>query len=171
MATVKLDRKEIESKIEAGNNCNGGYVLAVAPDGSDHKIHWMETNRQWDPWPAGWMTIGIPPLNPEGEGAEWERAKELMKDQLPNADEPHDADYVEEKLYQADVSIVTYVEDHFPNEWKAYNEEAVDWLADAFLQACNGDGNDLNDPTPWGHASEYEGYDPIIAPPAEFEWA
>lgn len=174
MTTIKLNLNDIKEQIKKGNNCNGSRVLAVAPDGSDHRIHWMENNRQWNPWPDAWLIIGIPALFPDGEGAELEMAEECLRDNLPSEDEPHDADYIMEKLHQADVSVVTYAHDHFPNYMQAAEEDAVAFWADAFLAACNGDGTELEDPAPWGYEYDDESSQGPIAgrqPPAEFEWA
>lgn len=169
---IKLNQERIKDEIQKGDNCNGSRVLAVAPDGSDHRIHWMENNRQWDPWPEGWLIIGIPALFPDGTGEENELAESLLRDYLPNEDEPHDADHIMEKLYQADISIHDYIEGHFSTEWNDYVEEATDWLAEAFLAACNGYGQDLNMLSPWGYTYEEDGYpEKEIEPPAEFEWA
>lgn len=174
MTTIKLNLNDIKEQIKKGNNCNGSRILAVAPDGSDHRIHWMENNRQWNPWPDSWLIIGIPALFPDGEGAESEMAEECLRDNLPSEDEPHDADYIMEKLHQADVSVVTYAHDHFPNYMQAAEEDAVAFWADAFLAACNGDGTELEDLAPWGYEYDDESSQGPIAgrqPPAEFEWA
>ncbi len=117
--TIKLNRQEIIDSM--WDNCEGSHVLAVAPDGSDHEVHWCANQSQWDNWPAGWLTIGIPALAP--------------------------ADWAEDR------------------------EETQDFLAEAFLAACNGYGVELNTSAPWGMSGdEYHDYE-VVEPPAEFEWA
>jgi len=160
--TIKLDKAEIIKNM--WDNCQGSHVLAVAPDGSDSETHWMENNRQWDNWPEGWLTIGIPSIDPEGSGQSGEDANYLLC--LLNLTEQAEA------LMEAeDIGPVEAVERLAPEDWEANREETADWLADAFLAACNGDGSDLNQSSPWGYAGgPYD--EPIeIEPPAEFEWA
>lgn len=164
MNIVKLDRKEIEEKIAHGNRFDGGYVLAVAPDGSEARMHWMQDNRQWDPWPVGWMVIGIPSLYPEGEGGESETAIDCLTDHKLDADEI-EAEIEETREFDG---IVSYCHAKFPDWMAASEEHQVAWLADAFLQACNGYGDD---PAPWGtrgdlFAGDLETNEPL----AEFEW-
>lgn len=157
MNTIKLDKAEIREKIEDGNRCDGCYVLTVAPDGSDHAVHWMQDNRQWDPWPAGWLTIGIPSLYPDGEGREGELALDCLKDRSVDASKIEDA--------------TTYAWEHFAYWMYAAEDEQRDFLLSAFLAACNGNGIELKDPAPWGYI--HDEYGQIVEgrdPPAEFEW-
>jgi hypothetical protein len=166
MAVVKLDHKEIEEKIKAGDTFNGCYVLAVAPDGSNHEIHWMENNRQWDPWPQGWLTIGIPSLFPEGSGEEYELAADCIRANglIPCEIE---AEIEESREFSG---LVEYADAKFGEWMQAARDSQMGFLADSFLAACNGDGTELNDLAPWGHTLEHEGYE-VIEPPAKFEWA
>jgi hypothetical protein len=164
MNTIKLDRQEIIEKIKAGDNSEGHHVLAVAPDGSEGAIHWDCTNAQWNPWPDGWLAISIPALFAEGESDENDLAEECLKNykRLDEAKALVGAD---------DISLVDAAERLLPIELQAYKDEQADWLADAFLATCNGDGTDLNrGDAPWGHTAEMDGYE-AIDPPAEFEWA
>lgn len=160
--TIKLEKAEIIAKIKAGDNCEGGYVLAAAPDGSAIRIHWMQTNRQWDPWPQGWEIIGIPALFPDGDGQESEDAVDRLKDFCLL----EKAKAIQE---EEDISLPEIAERLIPEEWTESKEQSADWLADAFLAACNGNGSDLNRPAPWGTRGEYEQEE--IQPPAQFEWA
>jgi len=162
--TLKISRSEIEAHIRRGNNCDGHYVLAVAPDGSASRIHWAAKQAQWDPWPDGWLTISIPPLDEDGYSTESERAEDLLRDHVVDFDE------LIERLKDQDKALVEYVEESFADAWRDYNAEAVRFLADAFLWACNGDGNDLNEEEPWGIEGDY-GENITILPPAEFDWA
>ena len=57
-----------------------------------------------------------------------------------------------------------------PKEWKEYRGDILDWLAEAFLDACNGDGTDLNWPAPWGYERDEYGESTGVAMPFEFEW-
>ena len=164
---IKLDKAEIEKHIRLGDNCEGGYVLAAAPDGSQARIHWMAKNRAWDPWPQDWNVTGIPALFADGSGEESELAQERLTDfrLIKLAREMQEAE---------DIGLAEIAERLIPDEWQDAQDESVRWLADAFLAACNGDGTDLNKPAPWGfrHAVRYaEGDEEIAEPPAEFEWA
>jgi len=167
--TIKLDKAEIKEKIEHGDRYTGGYVLAVAPDGSRYQIHWMEINRQWDPWPDGWLIIGIPAQFPEGSGEEYELAEICLKDQ------GLDPDAVEEEIEESReyAGLVDYADAKFPEGMEAARENVTDFLLDAFLAACNGHGEELNEPAPWGYIYDEYGEGPTdeIEPPAEFEWA
>ncbi len=169
---IKLDRADIVRRIELGDNCEGGHVLAVAPDGSGHRIHWMAYNRQWNPWPDGWLTIGIPALNPDGSGQESEDAEYMLKLILS----PAEFAAAKAQVREGDKSWPELAEELRPEDWQINRREALDWLADAFLAACNGDGVELNDPAPWGvrYADPdlpYGSEEIEIEAPAEFEWA
>lgn len=169
---IKLDRADIVRRIELGDNCEGGYVLAVAPDGSDHRVHWMAYNRQRNPWPDGWLTIGIPALNPDGSGEESVAAEDMLRDCL--SEEEFTA--ADAQVDEGDKSWPELAEELRPEDWRINRREALDWLADAFLAACNGDGSDLNDVAPWGMRYmdpdlPYGSEERVIEPPAEFEWA
>ena len=53
----------------------------------------------------------------------------------------------------------------------ADQEESLDWVLQAFLDACNGDGTDLNRLAPWGYEHEYgESTGVAKSLPFEFEW-
>jgi len=163
MKTVKLNKEEIQDAMWDG--CDGFHILAVASDGREASIHWAETNRQWDNWPDDWLTIKIPCLDPDGSGQGNEDAQELLQDiGLINQ-----AKTLMEEV--GDIGWIGAIERLAPADWEANREMERDWLADAFLNACNGEGDDLNDPSPWGFAGGP--YDPPedIAPPALFEWA
>mgnify|MGYP001610402588 CR=1 FL=1 len=80
MATIRLNRADIEAHIRKGDNCEGHYVLAVATDAGRLGIFWDARDAQWNPWPDGWLTISIPPLDANGDGTESERAKDLLSD-------------------------------------------------------------------------------------------
>jgi len=163
MKTVKLDKEAIKEAMWDG--CNGSHVLAVAPDGSDHRIHWMEDNRQWDPWPDDWLTIGIPALDPDGSG-------QASEDALERLQELRLMEKAEELMEAKDIGSVEAIERLAPDEWEADREASYDWLLDAFISACNGYGGDLNNPDPWGTTGNmYDGPIGAIKPPAEFEWA
>ena len=161
-AVIKLDNKEIIENMWDG--CQGQHVLAVAPDGNDHSIHWMEQNRSWDPWPNGWLIIGIPALDPDGSGQALEDAQDLLK--LLRLTEKAEA-----LMETDDIGFIEAIEQLAPEDWKANREMGYDWLADAFLTACNGDGNELNTTAPWGMAGDMYGNYEVVEPPAEFEWA
>lgn len=159
---IKLNKQEVISKM--WNTCEGSHVLAVAPDGSDAAIYWIQDNRQWDPWPDGWRVISIPALDPDGSGEGTEDAEDLL--QFLGLHEQ-----AEELIEAEDIGWIDAVERLAADQWKANREEAAEWLADAFLDACNGDGLELNQSAPWGYSYDDQGM-PVsdIQSPAEFEW-
>jgi len=159
---VKLDKQEVINSMWDG--CSGSHVLAVAPDGSEHSIHWMESTRQWDPWPDGWLTIGIPALDPDGSGQELQDATDLL-DHLGLKEQ------AEAIIEAEDIGWPEAIERLAPDDWKANRENCYDWLANAFLAACNGEGSELNSLSPWGYEYDEHGNPDEIDPPAEFEWA
>jgi hypothetical protein len=167
--TIYLDRAEIEEKIKAGNTYEGHWVLAVDPDGSAHRIYWAQERRQWNPWPDGWLTIDIPALDPDGSGRESEDAQDMLRAVLG----PEGYEEAKRLSEEEDLGWPEVAERLCPDDWEQNRADAVDWLAEAFLRACNGDGSDLQHSAPWGYSKrppEDPDYEPI-EPPAEFEWA
>ncbi len=162
-SVVKLDKAEIRKAIEDGDNAYGRRWLAVRPNG-DYSIHWADNNRQWDPWPSDAQIIGIPALNPEGSGEESEDAEDMLK--------VLDLHERAEALIEAeDIGWAEAAERLAPDDWKANRDNALDWLEEAFLQACNGRGDDLNDPAPWGMLGDiFDDTAEVTEPPFEFEW-
>lgn len=160
---VKLDRAEIEKAIREGDNCQGRRWLTVSPAG-EWAVHWADTNRQWNPWGAEDFVIGIPALFPEGEGAETKLAQDYLLDRLGKVE----ARRVEDQVYEDDGSLVEYADEHFGDWMSAARDNGVEWLLDAFLTACNGDGSDLDDPAPWGFVSSEGQVE--VEPPFEFEY-
>ena len=70
-----------------------------------------------------------------------------------------------------DIGWVEIAERLAADDW-AYNQsEKLDWLANAFLSACNGEGSELNMLAPWGYTADNE-YGPEYEqePPFSFEW-
>ena len=167
-SAIRLDKNEISEKIKRGDVIGrGSYVLAVSPDGTESKVHWMERNCQWDPWPDCWLTIGIPALFPDGRGDEYELATDCL---LSNGLDP---DEIEEEIEESwdFEGLIAYAGAKFPEWMEAARDNALDFLLDAFLSACNGDGTELNDPAPWGYIyDEYGGPETEREPPADFEW-
>lgn len=164
MDLVKLNREEIRKAIEEGDNCQGRRWLAVRPNG-EVKIHWADTHRPWDPWADDAQVTGIPALFPEGEGREAELAQDCLIDRLGGAE----AERIEKQVYQENGSVAEYADEHFGDWMAAARENQVEWLQEAFLNACNGDGVDLKDLSPWGMTGDYG--EEIVEPPFDFEWA
>jgi hypothetical protein len=165
--TIKLDKEQIANEIKMSDNCDGCRVMAVAPDGSAYRVHWMARNRQRNPWPDGWLIIGIPALFADGSGEENELAEECIKDNGLNI---RDVEDEIEKGAEYD-GLVDYTGAKFPDWMQAARENALDFLLDAFLAACNGYGEDLNTDAPWGYRGDVMMGDmEEIEPPAEFEW-
>lgn len=164
MDLVKLDQEKIRKAIEGGDNCQGRRWLAVRPNG-EWSIHWADTNRPFDPWADDAQVIGLPSLYPEGDGTEAEDAQECLREYLG----PGKAKEVEDRLDEDDVSIVEYAEEHYPDWMEACRDNQLDYLQEAFLNACNGDGADLKDMAPWGMTGDYG--EEVVEPPFDFEWA
>lgn len=161
---LKLNREEIRAAIEAGDNGYGRRWLAVTPAG-EWAIHWADKNGPWHPWEDGALTTPIPALYPDGEGQEAEAAQECLEDRLGR----QEAKRLEDQCYESDLSLVEYAEEHYPDWMAAHRDNQLDWLEQAFLDACNGDGEDLRDSSaPWGTTGDAL---EIIDPPFEFEWA
>jgi len=159
---IALDKAEIQAKM--WDTCNGNHVLAVRPDGTGSCIFWAETNRQWDPWPEDWLVIPIPAIDPDGSGEGTEDAEDLLK-ALGLYDQAQDL------IEAEDIGTIDAIEQLAPDDWKVNREEAAEWLADAFIDACNGNGLELNQPAPWGYRYDEQGMPDDIDPPARFEWA
>lgn len=159
--TIELDRNEIISKM--WNNAYGGYALAVAPDGSDYRVLWVEDNRSWDPWPDGWLVAGIPALDPEGSGLAAEDAEDLL-DLIGLRAEAEAMSEAE------DIGWVEAIERLAPEDWEANREEAKAWLSEQWLLAINGEPNDLDDLPAWGYRHDENWRIEEIEPPAEFGW-
>ena len=163
-ATLKLDQKEIRQAIFDGDNSDGRRWLAVYPSG-EYQIHWASNQRQWDPWGDDAQIIGVPALFSEGDGEEHEMAGDCLRDYGENIQE------VEDCLYEENGSLIDYTEQKYPAWMKEARDNQLDFLQEAFLAACNGDGNDLNDLTPWGTTGDMMGGDlEIVEPPFQFEW-
>ena len=165
MNTIKLDRNAIQNAIRQGDNCDGSYVLAVSPDGDDHRVHWAQSNRQWDPWDIEWVIIGIPALFPDGQSEESGLAETMLSD-MRRLDEA-------KRIAEAeDIGLPEIAERLDAERWQQYQDEAVDWYLYAFLAACNGDGSDLNDPAPWGYVYSEDSEVPEAErePPAQFTY-
>ncbi len=161
--TIKLNKSEIRNKIETGNTDQGCHYLTVNPVNATTTIHWADTNRPWDPWGDDDYVIGLPALYPAGDGGEADDAEECLVDNLGKGA----AKDLEDRLDEADISITDYANEHYPEWMLASHDNQLDFLEQAFLDACNGDGDDLNDPAPWGIRDCEE----IIEPPFIFEWA
>ena len=160
--TIKLNQVEVKKAIGLGNG-DGQYFLAVAPDGTT-RLHWYYPPAgRPAPWPKDSTIIGLPSLFPDGEGAEWEMAEECLKD--------YDILSEGEAICEAEgIGMAEVCERLIPKEWGEYRGDILDWLAEAFLDACNG-GTDLNRPAPWGYEHEYgESTGVAKSLPFEFEW-
>jgi len=162
---IKLDREEIRAKIAHGDRDNANYILAVAPDGSAHRVVWVEGNRLWDPWPEGWRIISLPALFPAGSDAEYQLARLCLRD--------HDLDWREIEIQDEvlELGLIGYANKYFPEWMEDARDDALDFLENAFIDACNGDGSELNDPSPWGYEYDEHGNPSKIGPPGAFEYA
>lgn len=163
---VKLNKEEIRQAIFNGDNMDGRHYMAVSPNG-DHEIHWGSDNRQWNPWPDNAEVIGIPALFPEGSGEEHELAEECLEYHNEDPDDVEEA--IEESREYS--GLVEYAEAKYSEWMEAARDNMLDFLEQGFLDACNGNGGDLNWDAPWGTTGDVlAGDHEIIEPPFEFEW-
>lgn len=158
--TLKLDKEEIRNKIQEGDGPSGHYVLSVSPEG-ETRVHWAGDTDGWCRCPDGSFHIRIPSLFAACNGDEFEEAKDLLSERGENVRE----------LIDEGVSLVEYVENTYPAEWEAGKDVETEWLLSTFLAACNGDGDDLNEPFPWGYVLGDDDRERAIRCPFEFEWA
>ena len=83
----------------------------------------------------------------------------------------HTAIHISALIETEDIGWEEAIEQLAPSDWAADRRETREWLAQAFLDACNGNGIDLNDPAPWGYIyDEWGNPEREIEPPAHFEW-
>lgn len=162
--TLKLDQKEIRQAIADGDNSDGRRWLAVYPNGS-YQVHWAAFNRQWDPWGDDAQITGIPALFSEGDGEEHEMAEDCLRAHKENLTE------IEDRLYEENGSLIEYAEEKYSDWMEAARDNQLDFLQEAFLDACNGYANYLNIQQPWGTTGDVMGGDlEITDPPFQFEW-
>ena len=166
MATVKINKKGVKEAIIQGDTYSGKFMMAVSPNG-ETQIHWAEKTRQWNPWGDDDFVIEIPALFADGSGEESELAFDCLMDNLGHSK----ANKVKDGIYDATFDLVEYADKKFPEWMKAAREDLLDWLLQAFLDACNGDGGDLNDQFPWGATRDSWGnIVEAIQPPFKFKY-
>ncbi len=159
---VKLNKEQIRQAIFNGDNMDGRHYMAVSPTGN-YEIHWASGNRQWNPWPDNAQIIGIPALFPEGSGEEHEMVEECLEYYDENPDD------VEKALEYN--GLVEYADAKYGDWMEAARDNGLDFLQEAFLAACNGYGDELNDLSPWGTTGDVLAGDlEIVETPFEFEW-
>ena len=159
--TCPIDKVSIKEKMIDGDRCDGCHVMAVTQEGRV-SFHWMQENRSWDPWPDGAYVIKIPALYPAGEyqaeidflkaHGDWDEADVLQY-------EAGELQY-DEGLTLGE--IIVNLDLH--REWRDWENEKAEKLAEEFLSDCNGQGDD---PAPWGVNRATE---KAIWPPFTFEW-
>lgn len=155
MKTVKLDKDRIKKAIEDGDGPTGSRILILHPNG-EHRITWLESQRQWNPYQNEDFFIGIPALDSEGSGSIGELADDMIKELLSQeiskegisgkAFWPERQDRlkaIKDICDERDISIIDYADQHYHDDWACWLEEATDWLLSAFLEACNGPNHDL----------------------------
>jgi hypothetical protein len=138
----------------------------VAPDGSDSQVHWVEHNRQWDPYQADWAVASIPALDPESSGRGSEDAQDMLKAILSGAD----CATAQERYESGKIGWLDLAEELAPIAWAAGQTEAVMYLADEWLAALNGHSTDpeVGGDEVWGRGCDGES----LAPGGlEFEFA
>lgn len=160
---ITLDRQEVCEKIRHGANADGAYYLAVNPEADAYRIYWYAEQAPWAPWPKGWQAIRVPSLYQPGEGDEIDLAREALYQALGE----REFNRLEAAAMWGNFDWVETARERAPEALRAREQAQVDFLADAFLAACNGDGSDLGEDAPWGT----DEYGQPLPPPAEFEWA
>ncbi len=166
---VKLNKEEIRKAIFGGDNAYGHRYLAIYPSG-EWQIHWADDKRPWDPWGDDAQVIGIPALFPEGSGEENDLAEECLKYYDENPDDVEEA--IEESRSTLEYNGLIEYADAKHGDWmEDARDNMLDFLEQAFLDACNGYGDELNDLTPWGTTGDVMAGDlEIVEAAFEFEW-
>lgn len=162
---VTLDRKQIIAKIMHGDNCEGEYVLAVSPDGENHRIAFESRTALWNSYPDSWLAATIPAMDPDGSGRGLDDAKDFLKiilsdDEFEIAQARNDDGY--------DKNWLDLAEELKPEDWAENRKISAEWIADEFLRALNGQDNDLDDPDVWGQDHDGKSLAPTNL---EFEYA
>ena len=169
--TIKLDKAEIRDKIASNFGGSAGshgwaYHLIVEPTG-EHRISAIQGKRQWDPWSAEDCVAVLP--SPYGDGSS--ELTELAETMLQDIGQLNEA---AERKYDEDTDLVKLAEEYDAERWQAYQDEALDWYANEWIHALNGNTpNDLGIDAPWGTTEIYEPeHDVVINEcPFRFEWS
>lgn len=164
--TIYLDKERVKDRIASNYGSTHGhgwcYTLIVTPEGN-HRITPVQANRNWNPWNPNDYHAPLPAPYGDGSGALEELAQDMFRDldQLDEAKRHAEAE---------DRSLVDLAED--TQDWEYWLDEALDWYANEWLNAINGETNDLQGwDAPWGHKGNvYEGNLETIQPPFKFEY-
>ena len=170
-ATITLDKAEVRGKIASNfGSATGGhgwaYLLIVQPNGK-HRISAVQANRQWDPWDEEDYVAVLPSPYGDGSGELHELAEAMLLD-MKKLDE------AAERQYAEDTDLVKLAEEYDAERWQAYQDEALDWYANQWIHALNGNTpNDLGIDAPWGTKEIYEPEHDIeiLECPFCFEWS
>ncbi len=138
MDEVKIDKAEIKQLIETGDNCDGTHILIVFENG-ETKTGWLSTTGEYYPECDINFIANIPALDPDGSGKESEDAWDLIE----LSDIQETKEQIETVLDEEDISVVEWLETHYPEEWKEDREMGKEWLAEEWLKALNAEHNDL----------------------------
>jgi len=164
METVKLDKDTIKEKIASNFGSSHGfgwdYMLIIQPDAT-HRIAAVEANRSWSPWNEGDCVAVLPAPYGDGSSELTELAEVMLRD-LGGLDEAKQTAEAE------DISLVEIVEKI--DEWADYMDNALDWYADEWLQAINGEANNLQIDAAFGTRETEDGDIEHIECPFRFEY-
>jgi hypothetical protein len=156
---IKLKKAEIKKAI--AENFGGGvgaygpaHYLIVRPNGS-HRITACE--RQC--WQDDDYVAGIPAPYGDGSAELSELADEMLE---AEGLEPAD-----------DEGAIAAADRLAPDSWLEWQDEALDWYAEEFLRALNGEFNDLDIDAAFGTREVFEPEHniEIVECPFSFEWA
>lgn len=167
MKTVFVNKEDLKNTILRGDNCQGAYYFVLSEDG-EYKIAWDDDNSAWSPWNDDEDVImKVPSLIPEGSGDFYHCIRDDYNWGNGIEDKPTKQDVeemCEEGLY---INHADWIEQNDEEWYKEYVDKELDWLAEAFLDALNGGGWELNDPDPW-REQEIDGQEPSEV--FNFEW-
>ncbi len=164
MKTITLDKDAIKQKIASNYGSSHGhgwdYMLIISPDGS-HLITAIEANRSWNVWGDDDLIAVLPAPYGDGSSALTELAEDMLRD-LDSLEE------AEQKCEAEDIGLVDIATKI--DEWADYADTALDWYADEWLSALNGDANDLQIDAAFGTCEMEDGDIEHIECPFRFEY-
>ena len=164
MKTLTLDKVTIEEKIASNYGSSHGhgwdYMLIISPD-SSLRIAAVEASRSWNPWNKDDSIARLPAPYGDGSSALTELAEDMLRD-LGGLEEARQASEAE------DIDLVTFAEKI--DEWADYLDNALEWYADEWLSALNGEANDLQIDAAFGTRETGDGDIEHIECPFRFEY-
>ena len=122
-----MNKEDIKAKVYCSGTILGQWVWAVDHEGSGQsKIYWADNNRDWNPWPDGWVIFPLPSLFPPGKGKERELAVECLKSFCLNPREI-------ERIGETD-GVINYAEEYYGDWMEEAKRSMVEHLTEKFLR-------------------------------------